>query len=142
MNVIVCLDEKQGMLFHMRRQSQDRVLREHILQICEESVLWMNAYSYKLYASMEERPVNIEVEEAFLQKAAGGEFCLVENVPLKPYESQIEMLIVFCWNKTYPADCHFNVNLDDGVWELEKETDFAGSSHPKITEKRYRRRPV
>ncbi|MDO4324909.1 MAG: hypothetical protein Q4E24_02545 [bacterium] len=170
MNVIVCLDERQGMMFNKRRQSQDRAVRERILHLCEGSVLWMKAYSYKLYEPLqvnqietdtessqegvqkslqeeclkdaqiqtERKPVKIEVEEAFLQKAEDGDFCLVEDASLKPYESQIEKVIVFCWNKKYPADFYLDLNLDSGEWELESETKFAGISHPEITEKVYR----
>ena len=35
MIVIICIDEKKGMMFHNRRQSQDRILREHIIKECK-----------------------------------------------------------------------------------------------------------
>ena len=31
MIVMVCVDDKNGMMFNKRRQSQDRVLRQHML---------------------------------------------------------------------------------------------------------------
>ena len=133
MNVIVCLDDRQGMMFYNRRQSQDRKLRERILKLCSWNVLWMKAYSYKLYAETANN--FIYVDEDFLSKAQKGEFCLVESVLLKPYEEKIEQLIVFWWNRHYPADFYFDLNLKD--WKKESEEEFQGFSHDKITEEIY-----
>lgn len=35
MIVITCLDQKNGMMFNHRRQSQDSVLREHVAVGCQ-----------------------------------------------------------------------------------------------------------
>ena len=48
MIAVVCVDDRNGMLFHHRRQSQDRLLREDLLSRCPGR-LWMNAYSAKLF---------------------------------------------------------------------------------------------
>ena len=133
MNVIVCLDDRQGMMFCNRRQSQDRKLRERIVQRCNGILLWMNAYSYKLYEEMTND--FICVDENFLSKAQKGEFCLVESALLKPYENKIEKLIVFWWNRHYPAD--FYLDLDLKNWKKEREEEFQGSSHENITEEIY-----
>ena len=39
MNLIVCLDDKNGMAFNGRRQSRDRLLTEDLLQTVGESCL-------------------------------------------------------------------------------------------------------
>ena len=39
MNIIVCLDDKNGMMFNKRRQSQDRVLRQRMLELAGEKKL-------------------------------------------------------------------------------------------------------
>ena len=44
MIVIACVDDKMGMLFNHRRQSQDSVLRKRILQITAGKILWMSRY--------------------------------------------------------------------------------------------------
>ena len=75
MNVIVCLDDKNGMLFNKRRQSQDK----------------------------------------------------------------INTLIIYKWNRIYPADLHFDINVNDVSWELIDSEEFNGSSHEKITREIYRR---
>jgi len=45
MIVITCLDQKNGMMFNHRRQSQDSVLREHVAKLVANLPLWMNHYS-------------------------------------------------------------------------------------------------
>lgn len=42
MNVIVCLDDKNGMLFNKRRQSQDKILRLNIKEFIHNKNLFMN----------------------------------------------------------------------------------------------------
>lgn len=134
MIILLCLDDRNGMLFHNRRQSQDRFVRERILALCAGRKLWMNAYSYSLYAGMGEE-ANIEVAEQFLEQAAEGEYCLVETEALQDWESKIEQIVVFRWNKSYPFDV--SLDLDLTRWECKKSVDFLGYSHDKITEETY-----
>lgn len=39
MNIIVCLDDKNGMMFNKRRQSQDKILRNSIKDIVKDTNL-------------------------------------------------------------------------------------------------------
>lgn len=137
MNIIVCVDDNLGMTFNRRRQSQDRVLRERILSLARGAVLWMNAYSRKQFAA--DAVPQPRVDEAFLELAGTGEFCFVENLPLLPYEDKIEQLILYRWNRRYPADRRFDIPLEEHGWTLAETAEFAGSSHEKITEERYHR---
>lgn len=56
MIIIVCADNNNGMMFNNRRQSQDRTLRDHILQLIGTSKLWMNEYSKKTIFYCKFRP--------------------------------------------------------------------------------------
>lgn len=136
MKVILCLDENCGMMFNQRRQSRDRRLTERILQICAGRKLWMNSYSRKLFTDV--KAENIFTDEKFLQKASDGEYCFVESERLQAYEDKIERLIVFWWNKRYPADFHLDLSLHD--WEKISSEDLKGFSHDKITEEIYRKK--
>ena len=49
MIVMVCVDDRGGMMFHQRRQSQDRVLRAHVLAEAEHHTLWMSTYSFRQF---------------------------------------------------------------------------------------------
>lgn len=133
MIAIVCVDDKNGMMFNHRRQSQDRVLREHVLQEAKDASVWMNAYSAKQFADV--NPARLTVCEDFLEQAGNGEICFVEDRDLRPYLDRIEEIILYQWNRAYPADFRFEVDLSR--WKLEETEEFSGSSHEKITRERY-----
>lgn len=152
MNVIVFLDEKNGMLFHGRRQSRDRVVTERVGWLAAGKRLWMNPYSHKIYGELEEMQLQetgeiqsagrekaqLQVAENFLTEAQPGDFCLVETEPLKGWEDRMENLIIFRWNRNYPADVFFDLDLSE--WEKVSSEDFAGYSHEKITEEIFRKK--
>ena len=136
MNIIVCLDDKNGMLFNKRRQSQDKILRLNIKQFIHNKNLFMNNYSYKLFKDIDTG--NIKVSEDFLNLSNDG-FFLVEDKLLKLYEDKINILIIYKWNRIYPSDLYFDINLISNSWELLETKEFEGSSHEKITRIIYRR---
>lgn len=136
MIVIVCLDDKKGMMFNHRRQSRDQAVTERIQKICAGKTLWMNPYSDKLYGSLE--GTDIVVENAPLSQAGSGEICLVESDSLIPSIEKIEQIIVYWWNRTYPADVYLDLDLSQ--WERKERNEFPGTSHEKITEEIYERR--
>lgn len=137
MNVIVCLDDKNGMMFNKRRQSQDKILRLDIKNITLNHTLYMNSYSYKLYKDIDEG--NIRVYENFLDKYNSNDFFLVEDRLLLDYIDKITTLVIYKWNRTYPSDLYFDIDLENKNWSLIDEYDFEGSSHERITRKTYRR---
>ncbi len=135
MIVIVCLDDKKGMMFNHRRQSRDQAVTERIQEICKGKRLWMNLYSEQLYGSLE--GVDIMVESDFLSLAGSGEVCLAESERLVPFAEKIEQIIVYRWNRTYPADVYLDLDLSQ--WECKERHEFPGFSHEKVTEERYER---
>ena len=50
-------------------------------------------------------------------------------------KEQIEELILFHWNRTYPADLCCTLDLSE--WKQKTTEEFAGSSHEKITQEWY-----
>lgn len=140
MIVIACVDNNMGMLFNQRRQSQDRVLREKILQRCKGKKLWMNAYSYKQFEKQAaNKDITICVAEDFLIIAGAGDYCFIENADVANCSDKIEQIILFFWNRDYPADLYFTVPVNSKPWRLVSREDFCGSSHEKITEEVYNR---
>lgn len=129
MILIVCLDDEDGMLFNHRRQSRDRILNQQILELTQNSKLWMNAYSAKLFA--QSQAPQLCVDEDFMEKAQAGEYCFLENTSAASALHKIERIVVFRWNRVYPADQKFDLPL--AGWRKESSRDFAGSSHEKIT---------
>lgn len=133
MILIVCLDDKNGMMFNKRRQSKDASVRADIAAEAQNGVLWMNGYSAKQFTDIQ--GLDIRVDEDFLEKASMGEFCFLEGEGASQAESRIEKLIIYKWNRLYPADVRFDVDIDG--WKLEKTSEFAGNSHEKITKEVY-----
>ena len=123
MKLIVCLDDNNGMMFNNRRQSRDKILIENVLEFCKGEKLYTNEYSAKLFP---ENAVEI------CENPENG-YCFAENFTVD--ENDIEEIIVYKWNRVYPADVQFNIDLKK--WNLAETFDFAGSSHEKITRERY-----
>lgn len=136
MIVIVCTEDRGGMLFNNRRVSKDRTVIQKILELSEGKKLWIHPFSEKLFE--QEHPENCCVDENFLEKAGEGDICFVENQSLKGTEGRIEKLIVFGWNRAYPFDLKLDLDLEQ--MEKTAEEEFAGYSHEKITRLQYRKK--
>lgn len=134
MILIACIDDKGGMGFNRRRQSRDRVLCARVLELAQGKTLWMSSYSAGQFGA--EVP-GLRVDDACLDRAAPGEFCFAEAGPLAPCAPRVEELVLFRWNRVYPADSWFDIPLED--WTLARREDFAGSSHETITMEVYTR---
>lgn len=132
MIILVCLDDKNGMMFGTRRQSKDSVLRDRILNDCMGKNLYMNSYSYKMF---QENTNNFSIcRDDFLSAAGEGDVCFVENDDVTAYADKVEKIIVYRWNKVYPSTMKFS--FPDGEWKLVEKNAIAGSSHD-ITEEIY-----
>lgn len=134
MIVIACVDDNNGMMFNHRRQSQDRFLVEDMIHSSKGKKLYMKEYSYTMFRSF--NPENCIVDNDFLNQAGQGDYCFVEDMSLAEYEQQIEKLIIYKWNKRYPADFSLDICMDDG-WNLVDSKEFKGYSHEKITKEIY-----
>ena len=137
MQIIAVIDDGGGLMFNHRRQSQDRALRARILELAERSRLWMNAYSRRQFADADGG--RITVDENFLEQARDGEFCFVEDAPVTPVLNRVERVILFHWNRAYPSDTRFDVDLSAPGWTLVETEEFPGFSHEKITKEVYDR---
>ena len=128
MILIAVVDDHMGMCFNQRRLSRDRVLSDKILDLTDGKILWMNPYSEKLFGPVHSQ---INIDDNFLREAAQGEYCFVETEDPATAKDWIEQIILFKWNRRYPADIFFSIDLNK--WELKHTEDFAGNSHAKIT---------
>ena len=71
MIVIACLDNDGGMMFNRRRQSQDRYLRDRIVEMPGDSALWMNHYSAGQFDT--DNIPHLNIDDAFLQEAVDAD---------------------------------------------------------------------
>ncbi len=134
MIIIACIDDRGGMLFNRRRQSQDRLLRQDLLREAGGRPVWMSAYTLRQFPDPAE---NLRPAEDFFRRAGAGEFAFFEDADPGPWLEGAEGVLLYRWNRLYPADRYFPLPLAD--WRLTRREEFAGSSHEKITKEVYAR---
>ena len=141
MVVYITIDNNNGLMFNNRRQSQDRIMRENMLKHCGEARLWISEYSKKLFTSQDETdiPSNIIVDDDFWNKAGNIDHCFVEKDNLSKHIDKIHTLVIYKWNRNYPSDLYFDFSILDSNWKCLSVSDFAGSSHDKITKEVWER---
>jgi len=135
MKVIVCIDDCNGMLFNKRRQSRDRVLIADVVSNIFGGNLLITKFSEKLFEEFEID--SFFISEDILEEAEHEDYCFIEDKALAPYADRIDELIIYRWNRKYPADTYLDINPAALSLRLISTTEFAGSSHEKITKEVY-----
>lgn len=130
--LIACVDDNLGMAFNHRRQSRDRVLRQKMLERVAGNPLWMSAYSAGQFDPL---PPNVRVSEDFWARAGAGEFCFAELQAPGDWLERLEGVVLYRWMRRYPSDLKFDLPLEG--FTLRQRQEFAGYSHPQITEEVY-----
>ena len=126
-----------GMMFHHRRQSRDRKVIEDIIKHCENKPLYMTSYSYQLFAQTNAK--NIIIIENFTEITDHEAFCFVEEFSPSAFLKLWDEIILYHWNRHYPGDLFFDINLQQTPWNQIEETIFTGYSHETIKKEIYRR---
>lgn len=136
MNLIVCLDNQNGMSFNQRRQSRDRAVIGEMERIVSSDRLYISAYSENLFADAQLKPV---VLDAYLKKCETTDWCFVERDDVRPYIHRVNRLCIFRWNRDYPADLKFPMDVISSEFRKTDSWDFTGNSHDIITLEVYER---
>ena len=158
MKLILFTDDRYGFSFNHRRQSSDLRAREHLKARLagEWPSVYMNDYTRRSLqrdglieellpethpassrqdeASFPEQAVASSVRDdpSFLQEAAAaGGWAYVENVSLTGYYHLIDEILLYRFDKRYPADRLFAVSLLQSFTLAEQEI-IPGSSHDEI----------
>ncbi len=134
MTVIVCVDETFGRTFLGKRQSRDAVLCADVLETAKGARLFLSPYSAPLFEG-----ADLEVREDCLSEAAPGDFCFCEREALSPYWKKISRLILYRWNRRYPADAFLDLIPEERGMTLVSSAEFVGKSHEKISKEVYER---
>jgi len=134
LNVIVCLDDNNGLLFNNRRQSRDKKVLDDIFSLVGDKKLFIAGFSEKLFSEYGNRVI---IDDSFLNIADDADYCFVENCCLQSFVEEIEKIIVYKWNRVYPVD--FACDVDFSLFSVSEEAEFVGNSHEKITRLIYER---
>lgn len=149
MKVIMCLDNNDGYMFNKRRQSRDREVMSDIADIIKHSSLLYLPFSEDIidsYSSVfEENGVEynsfccVDDISIFETEESVSEFedayFFNESEELENILENIDTLIIYRWNRDYPADKYLDISLSDFI--LVSSEDFVGSSHDNITREIY-----
>lgn len=140
MNVIICLDDKNGVSFNHRRQSRDRAVTEDILKMAQGHRIFIRPDSSILFEEFcaekdnsEKAEVIVEDEDLFIN-AAAEDYIFLECADVNMLPQEMHQLIIYRWNRVYPADIHFAI---PEACRQTETMDFPGYSHEKITREIY-----
>ena len=129
MILAACVDDRMGLSFGGRRLSKDAALRAKLLAL-SGGQLRMSEYSARQFSEA------VYSGADYLSDAQEGDWCFAENTDFENFADCIGQIVLFRWNRHYPADSHFRF---PGKWRLISAEDFPGTSHERITMEVYER---
>ena len=112
LKVIVILDDNLGMLFNNRRQSRDRVLIDDIIKTVKDNKIYIEEYSEILFNNS---PCKYIISSSPLDEAGISDYCFIERYHLSSYIDSISELIIYRWNRNYPHDFVFDINITESM---------------------------
>ena len=125
MTLILWTGKNGEMMFNKRRCSRDRAVVEDILTMYPPADLCVSTYSASLF---EGACVILDLAEA------KGNVLFLEDLPLLPALEQAQKIIVYRFDRTYPANVRLEIPKS---FSLIESLDFSGFSHDKITREVY-----
>ena len=135
MKLIVCLDDKNGMSFYGRRQSADSAVITKIKEYVGEHSIYMDPYSEKLFSDKD----RIIAAGNFLDLAGNNDCCFAEITDVSDHVDRFDEIVIFRWNRVYPADLYFPLHLIQSGWNKRVIAEFSGTSHDDIWQEVYRK---
>lgn len=123
MTIYLCLDDRRGLRFNGRRQSRDAaVLSDMAARL--EGALTIAPHSERL----------IRGAQIPYQLLEAGMTCdlFLEDVPTEEQLSCADRLVIYRWNRHYPADITWETDPDSLGFRLETAGEFPGKSHERI----------
>lgn len=126
MNIIICVDNNYGMLFNGRRQSRDSAVLDDIFATFGESRIYISSFSEKLFEGRD-----VICTDDFLSVAGEDDYCFVEDADVEQIIENVGRIVIYRWNRDYPADTCFDSGILCGYCP-DEPVSFAGTSHEKI----------
>ena len=127
MTLYICLDDRNGLRFNKRRQSRDAAVLEDIRSRLTGPLL-IDSFSEKLIR---------EAEIPYVLPPQTGEALFWENIPTEEILESCEEVVIYRWNRHYPADTRWDPDLEARGFALAETVEFPGKSHEKITREVY-----
>ena len=123
MTLIVWAGRNGEMLFNNRRCSRDKAVVEDILASFAPADICVSPYSAPLFRGAR-----------VISRVSEAEVLFLEDLPLSPALDQAKTLIVYRFDRVYPANVRLEIPKD---FTLRESSEFSGYSHAKITREVY-----
>ena len=133
MTVYFCLDDRSGLSFNGRRQSRDAAVLGDIASRLTGELL-IDPVSVPLIRQTG-IPYCIALPE--LSEKLPGIHYFVEDRQPGDWLSLADQVVLYRWNRHYPADRWFTPDLASLGFVLQQSMEFPGTSHDTITREVY-----
>lgn len=119
--------KKQGNDVLWKKALPGQRVTKKLIDMTEGYKLWMSNYSAKQLSEYG----SIIADDDYMHKAQPDDYCFVED---KTYSIDGVSEMVLChWNRKYPSDKFFEIDLKKEGFKKTSTEDIKGSSHKKIT---------
>ena len=129
MTLYICLDDRNGLRFNRRRQSRDAAVLADI----------RSRITGKLLIAPDSEKLVREAEIPWVLPPETAEDFFAEDVPSEEILAKTEMIVIYRWNRHYPADVRWEPDLENLGFSLRETSEFPGKSHEIITREVYER---
>ena len=136
MTAFICVANNNGILFNKRRVSRDKAVIADVAGELGDGFLYVSLYSAPLF---DESDISVIVSSAPDESRDVGDSIFAEEIPPSRYEPSLDRLIIYRWNRDYPADFFLDFSPEKKGFKLVKTLEFKGNSHEKITKEIYER---
>jgi hypothetical protein len=126
--LIMCVSKNGGISFNNRRQSRDEEVCKDMIALSGGSI-FASEYSAKLFDGIG------KVQICDAGKMPAGQYYFAERGMPEVDEQSISEVVLYHWNREYPADSFFDIDLKD--FRLKENVEFEGKSHDCIRRERW-----
>lgn len=134
MKIIVIQSQDNGVFYNNQRQSTDININIDIAKKVKSANanLHLSAYSKSLFENFPDLSIKLIDEDTDVTSIAKNDYVLIEDLNPQEYIKNASGLIVYTFDKAYPADRFFNYELIKTQFSSIKTDSFSGFSHNKI----------
>ena len=137
MKLIVCTDDRGGMMFFGKRPARDRFAIDDIIRDAADGRILIAPYSEKLFL---EQGGNYLISSDPLGDARDGDTVFIEDRSARAYLEKIDSIVIYSWDLSYPFDKKFDIEPEKEGFELICESEFHGHAHKAVKKTVYRRK--
>ena len=132
MTLIVCLDQKGGMLFNNRRQTLDYELVNIIAKSFSD--IHISHFSEKYFQG-----AKCKISSNPFLEATEESTVFLEDTGAIDYIEKIDRLIIYRWDCVYPADTYFDITPKEVGFRLCGKVKFSTKVHADIVKEIYKK---